>query len=105
MPGKGRPFKKGDENPKRKSPKRSGRQKGTPNAFRKADLSKLREHIENVMDEKIPGGLEGFVERLASHKNQGHLVSLLKEVTPKRVQLEADVPLLVIRDYTGKPKA
>lgn len=89
MAGVGKRFTKDDPRANRK-----GRKPGAKNRWRKAELEKMREHLQRVLDAN-PGGLEEFLSKLLRTKrNWGLFVSLLRDQSPKppaAVEMDATV--------------
>lgn len=75
---RGRPFEKGDKNPKRMTPGKSGRQPGTPNK-----ISVIKAAVLGAFDRV---GAEDYLVRLArSRKDRGLFIQLLTKAMPTEV--------------------
>ena len=64
-----------------------GRKKGTPNKWRKADLTKMREHLQAALD-RNPGGIDAYLDTLMSYPKLGwrEFNAFVRDVTPKTPQ-------------------
>lgn len=90
MAGPGRRFTKDDPRANR-----AGRKLGSRNRWRKADIERMREHVQEVLDD-YPGGVNAFLRKLMRGRSQAGFVSILRDLIPKPpAKVEADATVTV----------
>ena len=100
MAGVGKRFTSGD--PRRQV----GRRKGQRNTWRKADLDKFREHVQDALN-RYGGGVDGYLDELIKSKAQRAMFNaLLRDLVPKpAARVEADATITVRWDDTPTPES
>jgi hypothetical protein len=77
-----KPFKRGADARRSK-----GRPLGSTNKWKKADLNKMREHLQEALD-RNPGGIDAYLDTLMAFPKLGwrEFNAFVRDVTPKTPQ-------------------